>query len=345
MITLSEDLDLKKLDRQERERLLSELCDTENFSKKLDIRKANRDRNAFCEYVIKDRKTNENVIQADIHRAIQYAFENYKKVLIEISRESGKTTQSIAGILYEIGKRLNILIKIIGASDSLATKRVSTIKNHIENNKQFQSVYPDVKPYISKYNIKEGWGSSRITVERGVIDPNPTLQACGILSTGVGDRADLLVFDDPCDLRNSILLPALREAVIQAYENVWVPLLGNEGRQWYLATPWHESDLTSVLKDRWKDDPEACVIQFHVGQEIDISEEGEILSVEETGDKFLPIWERQWNREQLMKRHGEIGSRSYDRAYLCKAMADEDMIFKPVWLDEAKFKGEGLTFV
>lgn len=295
-----------------------------------------QDRNSFCEYVLQDRLTRKCIQQANIHKAIQYALENYSKVLIEISRESGKTTQVLGSLLYELGKNPNILVKIISASDAVAIKRVMAIKSHIETNKALKGIFPDLKPAVNQYNIKEQWGSTRLTIKRDIIDINHTVQGSGILSSGVGDRADLVIFDDPCDLRNSLLFPALRDNVIDSYENVWVPLLGNTGRQWYLATPWHKNDLTSVLKKRWENDPTACVIQFHVGQIIVIDSKGKVVSVEETDDKFLPIWEEQWNREQLIQRHSDIGSRSYDRAYRCMPMSDEDTIFNASWLEDAK---------
>ncbi|MGR3219494.1 MAG: phage terminase large subunit family protein [Candidatus Anammoxibacter sp.] len=327
---------LNKMDRKSLENLVFGLCDIDIGKQELKARQAREDRNLFTETILKDRRTGQCIKQADIHKAIQYAFDNYKKVLVEISREHGKTTQGLSGLLWEIAKNKNILIKVVSASEAIAVKRVAAIKTHIESNAAFHELFPDVKPYINKFNIRDGWGTTKITVERDVIDPNVTCQSAGVLSTGVGDRADLIFFDDPCNLRNTVLFPALRDQVIQAYEQVWLPLFGAEGRQWYLATPWHNSDLTALLKKRWRDDPDACVLELHVGQSLDISSEGKIIDIVETNEKFLPIWPEQWNAEDLETRCSDMGSRSYDMAYRCRAMADDEITFKDVWLENAK---------
>lgn len=684
---LKRKVDINKLSREEKETLLLDLQETTSLDNERLGRKAGKDRNAFCEFILKDRRTGRRVKQAGIHKTIQYAFDTFKKVLVVVPREHGKTYQALGALLYELGRNRNILIKIVCANDSLAVKRVTALKNYVENSKEFSTVFPETKPYVSKYKIREGWGGTKFMVDRDIIDPNSTVQACitgesligmpcdrakyplgipikelvgrenflvhsydienkkavcglakkvwkvgerrvynvkywwvtysgkkegyikatgdhlfllrdgtykrvdelkkkdslmpfsmyintkqravvdlkngkerfeyqmvgdylgfnkgdvhhkdgnvlnndpdnleamtrsqhtthhttngnhpmkgkhfpegfrekvsrakllsdktvrgekhdrfgkkcpehirlkiseslkgrtipediklkisnsikgdknhffgkhhnsntkrllgkkakercenpnkyynillgvqkrssisnervkdlflckfpdvdfslvsldnhkvisvdecgyenvydiqvedhhnfaangimvhnsGVLSSGVGDRADLILFDDPCDLRNSVLFPSLRQSVIEAYENIWTPLLGPEGRQWYLATPWHQSDLTTVLKDRWKDDPEACVIDFHIGQEVEFSEKGEVISIIETDDKYLPVWEEQWNRKQLEIRCKEIGSRSYDRAYRCRALSVEETVFDGAWLELAK---------
>lgn len=305
--------------------------------------------NRFVETILIDRITKRSVKQAPIHKAIQYAFDNFKKVLVILPRGHGKTTNAYARVLLEVGRNPDILIKIIGASDNLATKRVRAIKQHIEGNKNYKQLFPKLKPGRSKIkNAIDAWGKTSIVVEREIIDPNPTVESCGILASVVGDRADVLLFDDPCNLRNTILMPALREQVIQAYDNVWLPLLDEFGRTFYIATPWHKDDLTSTLMKRWKNDPDACVLNFHVGQKLTITSEGEVLSIEETNDKFLPIWEEKFNRKALMGKMNDLlegdildeemggGSRAYDRAYRCLSISDEDIIFYRGWLDAAK---------
>jgi hypothetical protein len=73
------------------------------------------------------------------------------------------------------------------------------------------------------------------------------LEAKGILSTGIGGRADLLIVDDPHDLRTGVQEPSRRQAVIETFHNVWLSRLEPTGQCIYIATSWHEEDLTHVL--------------------------------------------------------------------------------------------------
>lgn len=298
------------------------------YQQTIDICRSNR--NLFTENILKDRGTGKSIKQAKIHKAMQYAFDNYQRVLVVISRNSGKTTQSLSGMLYEIGTNRNVVIKIISDRDTTAMKRVSVIKQHLEHNKRFKEIFPEVRPLTTnKFGAqKESWGKTSLTVNREIIDLNSTISACGVLSQGVGDRADLLVFDDPCNLRNSILYSALREQVMDAYYSVWLPLLNEQGRIWYFGTPFHKDDLTSVLREKWREEPNCCVLDLHVGQKLEITSEGEVVSVTETDDDCLPIWPEGFSREFFEQQKRTMTKQSYNRAYLCKAVSADDLIFK-----------------
>lgn len=282
---------------------------------------ASEDSNAFCEYVLVDRVSGKNYKQAQIHTIIQDAIKDNQYILIEISRYHGKTSQIIGAILHILGKNRNSIVKIVSSDDTMAGKRAFALRTHIERNKRLHEVFPNLKM------VQGDWLKTRFTVERDIIDVNPTLEAAGILSTATGDRASLLVFDDPVDMRNAILQPTLREKVIEAFDNVWMNILDPGGKVIYIATPWHNSDLTAELKKRWADLDGAKIIKFKVGD--DIAEDGTVI---DTGDIYHSIWPEMWPKDALIQQRKKIGSRAYERGFLCKAMSDDEILFKESWL-------------
>jgi hypothetical protein len=128
-----------------------------------------------------------------------------------------------------------------------------------------------------------------------------------VLATGTGARADEIIFDDPVDFRNAILNPGSRKAVISAVEEVWLNLLTPEGRMVYIATPWHNADLTAKLKADRK---------------------GGIVFLEKGIDKdYTPLWPEKWPREALKRHEGRIGKRAFSRGFKLVPLSDEDAVF------------------
>jgi len=213
---------------------------------------AQEDVNFFCEYVMRDERGNP-FTQFPIHR-IWHAFidlceTNSITPIILAPWGSGKSQQiAIARVLWEIGKNPSIRIKLVCNSDDNAKLRVAAIGRYIQESKEYKAVFPDVVPDKAAF-----WSAHSLFVEREGQSVDPTVDAKGILSTGIGGRADLIMFDDIVDMRNAIEQPALRQKVKQSFTNVWMSRLDVEGRAWYIATAWHHDDLTSLLRfDRSK---------------------------------------------------------------------------------------------
>jgi hypothetical protein len=137
-----------------------------------------------------------------------------------------------------------------------------------------------------------------------------------VLSAGVGGRADLLVFDDVCDQRTSVLQPAMREQIKRVVYETWLNLLGPEGRAVYIATVWHPADLTVELRDggHWT--------TWWQGARDELT--GELL------------WPERWSEEALRRREGEIGSRAFARQFLLQAVSDEERLFSPEAIRRAR---------
>ena len=273
--------------------------------------------NNFCEYVIKDEK-GETIKQAEIHKEIQWHIrECYKRSLkcgILAPWGSGKTEQvAIARTLDFIKQDKEIRIFIVCNSDDNAKARVNSVKQYIESDKEYHAVAPDIKPART-----EEWTKHRLVVERKSRMKDATVEAWGITSSGIGGRCDVLICDDPVDLRNAILQPALRQQVKDSFRNVWMSRLSPEGFLIYIATIWHQDDLTNELLKN----AEYCFLIIKVAEDFSCLECKSPLK----GKWTIPLWSA-WNSERLKARKREIGESAYNRGFRQVALSSKDMTF------------------
>lgn len=271
----------------------------------------------FMEYAFKDEK-GKRIIQGTIHKEIQEHIDECKKRKLKncgilAPWGHGKTEQVIGRTLDEMGKNKNIRIQIITNTDDNSTVRVTSIKKYIEEDKDYQAVYPDVQK-----GSNDDWGKHRLIIKRDSHAKDGTVEAWGITTSGTGSRADLQIFDDPVDMRNAILNPAMREQVKLAFTNVWLSRLVPDGFRIYIATVWHEDDLTHDLlkNEEWN---------FLIMR---ISEDFKSIECESCfkGTYSIPVWEI-WNTDRLKEQLRTIGSRAFERGYRQKALSDEDRTF------------------
>lgn len=212
----------------------------------INIKKAQKDSNNFREYVIKDDRTGDKITQEDIHKSwidhIKHCHDIGKHCAILAPWGHGKSVQiAIAETLWLIGHNQALRIKIINSSDTYAMDRVKALSNYIEHDIEYKSVFPAVEK-----DINQQWTDHRLYLKREGHAIDPTIEARGITATGVGGRADVLIFDDPVD-ENSITSEKIRENIRQKYQNLWVPRLVDDGFIYYICTRWHEDDLTKTI--------------------------------------------------------------------------------------------------
>lgn len=209
---------------------------------------AKHDWPVFTEFVLKD-DYGDSTDLAPIHLSwiehIQYCWGHGLNPGILSPRGHGKTQQLVALVLYEIGRDPNIRIKIICNSEDEAAKRVQLIGRYVEQSEELRAVFPHLSPAD-----RGRWNTSQLYVQRAGYSVDPTVEAKAVLSTGVGGRAGLLIFDDPVDWRNSVSNPALRPKVLEAMQNVWMNTLLPGGRIVLIGTAWHQQDAThEVMKN------------------------------------------------------------------------------------------------
>ncbi len=231
---------------------------------------ARTDFNDFIEYVMRD----ENGLpmrQAMHHRVwqvhISYCWEVGIHPGIMAPWAHGKTVQCVIGMAaYLLGQNPNLRIKIVCNNHDKAKERVSAIGQMITQNEYYRHVFPWVQPIgherSNKYQ-RTRWTSTEIYVKRSGNAIDPSIQAAGVLTGGIGGRADVIIFDDVVDQRNAIDNEAMRDKVIQSFGRVWMSRLEPHGRVIYIGTPWHQADLSHELYKR----PQWCVLRMYVSSD------------------------------------------------------------------------------
>lgn len=272
----------------------------------LRIKECREDPVKFTEFVMKDPQ-GRNLILKDFHKQWLNEFNASERVVVEASRNHGKTSILVAYLLWRIGRNPNIRIKLFSQNDSRAKERLAEIAANIENNEAYHLVFPDIKP-------KKGqWSNTRIVVERPMNLKDATLEALGITTSATGGRVDLIALDDVCDLNNSVVYPTLRERIIQKFTGELLPMLDPGGSVISIATPYHASDLTATLKAN----PEFKHLRHVVGND---------------QDPMKPLWPERWPREALQSLRIQQGAIEFDRAYRCIAFSGETVPCKPDWI-------------
>jgi phage terminase large subunit-like protein len=193
---------------------------------------ARADFRAFMEYAIQDSETGAPVELQWFHEEWCDAMDAHPRVCIVAPRSHGKSTVIIARVVWELGRNPNLRIKIACEDQPAAVKRLGEIKRHIEKNPRVREVFPHLRP-------GDLWSKTQITVERGLIDKDPSVEAQGVLGGATGGRCDLLIGDDVVGRRNALTTPALRDAVKQAWYADWLNLAGMRSRVWVICTLWH----------------------------------------------------------------------------------------------------------
>lgn len=280
---------------------------------------ARTDANIGLEYYIKD-SNGKSIIQSEIHKEIQWHIDECQKRSIRYCGilapwGHGKTEQVVIGrTLQYLGENHNNRIFVVCNTDDNAMARVSSVSRYISEDKDYNILFPNIKP------AKIGdWTKHKLIVERESKSKDGSVEAWGVNTSGTGSRCDILIFDDPVDLRNAILNPALREQVKSSFKNVWLPRLTPDGFCIYIATIWHNDDVTSELLVN----PEWKFLTMKISEDFESIECRSAFK----GKYKIPLWEGYWDKKALISRLNVIGKRAFNRGFRQEALTDEDKTF------------------
>jgi predicted phage terminase large subunit-like protein len=265
------------------------------------VAQARRCPSAFAELCFTD-PTGHRLRQGRVHRELQEFLTQHRRALLELPRDHGKSMQVCMRLLWELGHEPCLRIKIVSASEALATERGRFLRDAIAGNERLHLVFPCLLPH-------RPWEAACFSVERPVQVLGPSVAALGIDAASTGTRADLLVCDDIVDVR-SLRSRAERERVKLHFRENLLNLLEPDGRFWGLFTPWHIDDLNSELKRQ------ASFAHFRRA----------------VGDDLEPVWPEKWSRELLRQRREEIGAVSFARAYRLVCVPSEETLIRPEWI-------------
>lgn len=227
----------------------------------------------------------------------------------ELPRGHAKTSTLAYLAPWFIGHRPNLRVKVIGQNDDQATRSTRFMRDIVQL-PLFRLIFPHVELKPGE-NTLTAWS----VVAKGMPPQrDPTVDGAGIFGR-TGGRADIEWFDDICDLRNSILQPALRGQVKEAYANVWLPMLdpsaAHKSRLWRTATPFHTDDLTAD----WRRE---C------------GQDGTLFRRPCRG--LESPWPEVFTPEVLAYWRGKMGPMAYARAYELIPISTDLLVFRPEWL-------------
>jgi len=270
----------------------------------------------LAEFCFRDTKTQLKILLAEhhlrMHNFIDRAHSRgYANVAIEAHIESGKTqTIAVQRASREVGRDKNIRIRICSANDGIAVLRVGAIGSIIKYNENFKLVYPEIKP-------SSKWGESAFRVEGTPIESTDyTVQGAGVNSSVLGGGCDLLIFDDPCDLKNS-LNAHVRKKTILMIRQMWLSRVRRGGRVWWIGTPMHREDAMKIITKQWQR------LSMPVKEDLTCMEVYENdLKVDE-----IPLWSLK--SAQMMKDYKrEFGSANFNANFRLIPFSEELSLFQ-----------------
>lgn len=266
------------------------------------MRRARQDVNVFAQFCF-TQPDGQPLRQATVHRQLQEFLGRQRRALVELPRDHGKSVQVCIRVLWELGHTPWLRVKIVCATEALATERSQFIRQAISANARLRLVFPHLVP-------GQPWTATRLSVRWAASDLlGPTVTAVGVGASLTGARADLLVCDDIVDVR-ALHSQAVRQSVTCYFRENLLNLLEPDGRVWVLFTPWHRQDLNSQLKAN----PAFELFRRAVGENLE------------------PVWPEKWPRQRLEQRRVEIGATAFARAYRLCLLADEDAVIRPEWV-------------
>lgn len=174
------------------------------------------------------------------HRHLDYCWSNGLRCMIMAHFGSGKSSSfAVPVIAWLVGNDIQRRVKVVSNSDDQAKQRVSAVKRLMES-----AIYRRIFPVVHPGNK---WADHELFVQRRGFSLDPTVQARGVFTTGIGGRADVTVFDDVVDQKNSEDF-AQRRRVRNLVDQTWLTRLEPmKGLVLWIATPWHVDDATHGL--------------------------------------------------------------------------------------------------
>ena len=204
---------------------------------------------AFCEYVYRDERNSDRIVLDQLHRTwithIQRCWDLGLNAAVLAPYGSGKTTHLAVNVpLFTLGVNPNLRVKLFSTSDDIARERLSLVRRYIEDSHELREVFPHLRP-----STTQDWTKGKLYIQRPTRAKDASLEAKGILSRATGGRADLIIFDDCNDQRNTIQQPRDREKVWDNFLT-YMGRLEPGGRVALIATRYHTKDIPgSILAD------------------------------------------------------------------------------------------------
>lgn len=227
-------------------------------------------------------------------------------------RDHGKTQQiARARMIWELGRSTerslawlpDLRIKLFQNIDENAVQTVELIREDIESNHRLQNTFPKLRPARGRE-----WSKHKLYIQREKPTRDPSFEGRAILSSATSGRADVICYDDVCDLQNSVLEPATRKKISETIDNVVTNLGEPHTREVAIGTSWHEEDANAKLKKN----SEWAWVEYKI-QPV-------------PGGPMVPLWPGKWDIPALQKRRRKIGERAFNLGFNQIAVTDHDSL-------------------
>ncbi len=283
------------------QRAVPVLIDRAAARRELALREARRGFPAFIEYTFGWKL-------APFHLEWAKNFEQYPRVLQLAAMEHGKTSLLLAYVLWTLGRNPDARIAVVFATHSQATRLLSAVREHIQQNKQLREVFPKLKPASG---ARSKWADDQIVIERSIASKDPSVIALGLFGPVLGARLDLVVADDLVSFENS-LTQTQRAKVSAWFRSTLVGRVVATGKILCVGTPWHPDDLLGDLERSG---------EYFVRRD---------PALTETGD---PLWPDVWSMDRLEQRRREVGEIEFSRTMLLRVISDATSRFRADWFE------------
>lgn len=274
------------------------------------------DVDAFCEFVLRDEETGAPIEQAEMHVAMQSAYDEHRFVIVLAHPESGKTQQFAVGrTLHELGRNPELRTVFLNNGQDGAKKNLSAAKKYIERSEELRAVFPRLRPGAL-------WREDAVTVERSGYSRDPSIYCLGFHGNILGARIDRAVVDDLLDYENTRTEQARRDAS-SWFKRTFLTRLTRDARLAFLTNAWHEEDLAHELEDDgW------FTLRYPV-----------------LDARGRSTWPERWSLGRIAEWRRRLGELEFARMFLCEPRDPGAMSFRPEWLRAALRRGVGYGFV
>jgi hypothetical protein len=199
----------------------------------------------FTEAVCKD-DHGEPLVLSTMHAQwiahLRYCWDRGLKAVVLAHFGSGKSsTLAVPLAAWALGHDPNKRVKIVTNDDGNAVRRVAGIERIFESH-AYRAMFRGVRR-------GKVWKDHELFLQRPGHALDPSVHARGVFTTGIGGRADLLIFDDVVDQKNAFDV-GQRKKVLDLIEQTWLSRLEPDGKVLYIATLWHMDDATHHLMKR-----------------------------------------------------------------------------------------------
>lgn len=233
--------------------------------------------------------------------------EKNKRVRILAPRGHAKTQCiSIKYPLWKLIQNPELYIIIGSATASLSTKLTRTIKTHIERNAILKDMF-DLVPIT-----KDHWTDGAFIIKRKNISKDPSIIALGTEGAAIGNRADIIIWDDGLDIVNTAT-ELQRNKVSEWYDNVLMNMLmpKDTSKVIVVGTSWHRDDKYFRLEKN----------QLYVSKTYTA-----ILK------DNIALWPEVWPIERLLEKQKEVGEIAWQRGFMNNPVNMEGNFLKAEWL-------------